>query len=109
MGSKDCNPSCCPQAPRPTCRPQPSLFSKLNCVACNRLLFFVIGAAAMTMFERMREAARNEANKDPKQREQERKDREKRDKLAKLESDKKEKERLAKLRKDELEKAKRKP
>ncbi|XP_046866277.1 uncharacterized protein LOC124460130 [Drosophila willistoni] len=68
-------PPQCPQYPQypqyppqqPTCRPRPSLWSKINCVPCNRLFFFVVGGAVGLYYDQLKEQAekaRDAASKD---------------------------------------------
>ncbi|XP_023160377.1 uncharacterized protein LOC111592426 [Drosophila hydei] len=41
-----------PEMRRSSCRPQPSLLSRLNCKPCNRVLFFMAGVGVGVIYLR---------------------------------------------------------
>ncbi|XP_030369140.1 uncharacterized protein LOC115620151 [Scaptodrosophila lebanonensis] len=48
--------ACCKrQEVRRVCRPQPSLFSRLNCLPCNRMFFFMVGVGIGVYWTRIKE------------------------------------------------------
>ncbi|XP_033248376.1 101 kDa malaria antigen-like [Drosophila miranda] len=103
-----------PQCPPPPCKPGPSLWTKLNCVPCNRLAFFLVGAGIGLYYDQMKqeikkaqEEAAKQVQKTPKELEKEKKERDKKEKERK-EKEKKEKAQQEKERKERERKEKEK-
>ncbi|XP_033149118.1 protein PXR1 [Drosophila busckii] len=108
--------SCRPPPAQPTCLPQPTLWSKLNCVPCNRLFFFFLGAGLALWYDQHQQEAKKaekekakQNQKSPKELEKERKEKEKQQKekeKQQKEKEKQQKEREAKEKKEAEKKAK---
>ncbi|XP_034654577.1 TBC1 domain family member 10B [Drosophila subobscura] len=98
--------SCPPKPSPPPCRPGPTLWTKLNCLPCNRLFFFVVGVGIGLYYDQMKQGMKDaqedsakQAQKTPKELEKEKKEREKKEKERK-EKEKKEKAQQEKERKE---------
>ncbi|XP_033250444.1 protein PXR1 [Drosophila miranda] len=105
-----CKRPACPPPP-PPCKPGPTLWTKLNCVPCNRLAFFLVGAGIGLYYDQMKQEMKKaqeepakQVQKTPKELEKEKKERDKKEE--RKEKEKKEKAQQEKERKEREKKEK---